>query len=517
MQRIKVLIFAASPPGTDSLDLDREFREIEEEVRRATFREAVELILVPGARPVDLLRKLNESQPQVVHFSSHGTPAELMLESGEDPGDFEEALAVIRRSGVARDMVHATPGTTTDAAGQPGDPESRIRCVGKTALAYVLRACDQGNLRLIVLNACRSRIDAEQLSHVVDCVVTMSREISDRAAAKFAASFYGALAYGRSVQKAFDQGVARLTVECIAEADTPELVVRAGVDASRLILIEDGTHGEVPARQVAEPQAPFIVPYPRNSDFVGRDEALLQLHRKLSGPGPVGIRPAGLTGMGGIGKTQLAVEYVHRYRDEYPDGIFWIDAAGPLSEGFSKMATDHRLGWAGGDAPRDDQIRAAFRGLSRRTRGLLVLDNVPDPAVLAASVVPGQLLRTFTDHDARITSVAIAPDGRHALSGSLDDSALVVWDLVGGRLLESLRGHEHWISSVALAPDGRWAITGCGDCTVGFWDLEAGRLVQSASGHEAPVTAVATAPDGQRVVSGAADCKLKVWNRVAAQ
>ncbi len=390
METIKVLVFAASPRGTDPLDLDREFREIEEEVRRATFREAVELILVPGARPVDLLRKLNEIRPQVVHFSSHGNPAELVLESGEDTNDFERVLALVQRSHLERDMALARPGKTTDAGGQPSNLEIGVQRVGKSALARVLRACDQGNLRLVVLNACQSRAQADELSHVVDCVVSMNREISDRAAAKFAASFYGALAFGRSVQNAFDQGVARLTVECITEADTPELIVRASADASRLILIRDGHPGDEPVTPVTEPQAPFIVPFPRNREFVGREEDLLHLHRSLSGSGlhPVGIRPAGLTGMGGIGKTQLAIEYVFRYRDGYPDGIFWIDAAGPLSEGFSRLATDHRLGWAGSDWPRDQQIRAAFGELSRRTRGLLILDNLPDPAVLAASVVP---------------------------------------------------------------------------------------------------------------------------------
>ena len=90
------------------------------------------------------------------------------------------------------------------------------------------------------------------------------------------------------------------------------------------------------------------MPFPRNGEFVGRDGDLKRLHASLSGPGsgPVGIRPAGLTGMGGIGKTQLVVEYVYRHRDDYPDGIFWIDAAGPLVEGFARLATDHRLKWA---------------------------------------------------------------------------------------------------------------------------------------------------------------------------
>ncbi len=68
MEKIKVFCFAANPRGTQPLDLPREFREIGEEVRLGPFRSAIELILVPGTRPVDLLGKLNENQPQVVHY-----------------------------------------------------------------------------------------------------------------------------------------------------------------------------------------------------------------------------------------------------------------------------------------------------------------------------------------------------------------------------------------------------------------------------------------------------------------
>ena len=55
----------------------------------------------------------------------------------------------------------------------------------------VLRSCNEGNLRLVVLNACNTRPQAEALTEVVDCVVSMNRTITDRAAIKFAASFYG--------------------------------------------------------------------------------------------------------------------------------------------------------------------------------------------------------------------------------------------------------------------------------------------------------------------------------------
>ncbi|KAA3665083.1 MAG: ATP-binding protein, partial [Chloroflexi bacterium] len=85
----------------------------------------------------------------------------------------------------------------------------------------------------------------------------------------------------------------------------------------------------------------FTVPFPRNTYFVGREAELDALHNALTanGQGQVGINPAGLTGMGGIGKTQLAVEYCYRAlaAAHFPDGIFWLNAAFPLREEFSKL------------------------------------------------------------------------------------------------------------------------------------------------------------------------------------
>jgi WD40 repeat protein len=399
--KIKVVLFAANPRGTAPLDLSREFREIDEEVGRGSYRSAIELILVPGTRPVDLLRKLNENQPQVVHFSSHGNPDEIILESGEHEAEDSGSFIPGTRSADERDMTKVRPEEIEVVGFGQGEPQ----VVSKSALVNVLRSCNEGNLRLVVLNACSTRRQAEALTEIVDFVVSMNRTITDRAAIMFAASFYGALAFGRSVQKAFEQGLARLSAEGIAEVDAPELLVRAGVDAADVVLV-----GSAPRMDSAPaPEAPFIVPFPRNVEFVGRDSDLTRLHAQLSGPGagPVGIRPAGLTGMGGIGKTQLVVEYVYRHRDDYPDGVFWTDAAGPLDEGFARLATDHRLKWAEIDQPRDEQIQAAFKAMNSRPSALLVLDNLPEPAALAGSLSPGctpedlrcRLLFTTRRHD----------------------------------------------------------------------------------------------------------------------
>ena len=95
--------------------------------------------------------------------------------------------------------------------------------------------------------------------------------------------------------------------------------------------------------------------------------------------------------MGGIGKTQLAVEYVYRYRDAYPDGVFWVNAAEPLAQGLAQIAT--RLRPEVQDRPLDQQLRTAFDELRNRKGSLLVLDNLDDPAKLISPLSAGESLQ----------------------------------------------------------------------------------------------------------------------------
>ena len=65
----------------------------------------------------------------------------------------------------------------------------------------------------------------------------MKRAIGDNAAITFAASFYRAIGFGRTIQQAFDQGKTALMLEGIPEQDTPELLVRPGVDPNAIFLV----------------------------------------------------------------------------------------------------------------------------------------------------------------------------------------------------------------------------------------------------------------------------------------
>ena len=150
-----------------------------------------------AVRPDDLLQFLNEYRPHVVHFSGHGSPSEELI--------------------LCNQMGQAKP-------------------VSKAALRKLFTAL-KDNVRLVVLNACYSRPQAEAIVEVIDCAIGMSRAIGDDAAIVFAASFYRALGFGRSVKEALEQGRAALLLEGIPEENTPELLVKQGVDAARVFVV----------------------------------------------------------------------------------------------------------------------------------------------------------------------------------------------------------------------------------------------------------------------------------------
>jgi hypothetical protein len=66
----------------------------------------------------------------------------------------------------------------------------------------------------------------------------MNRAIGDEAAIVFAAAFYQGIGFGRSAKEAFESGKTALMLEGMPEEKTPELLMRRGVDAEAIFLIE---------------------------------------------------------------------------------------------------------------------------------------------------------------------------------------------------------------------------------------------------------------------------------------
>jgi CheY-like chemotaxis protein len=181
---VKILFLSANPKGTAQLRLDEEVRAIDQALMQTEFRDRFIIRQHWALRAFDLQSYLLRHKPDIVHFSGHGSPAsEIILEDNSGKS-------------------------------QPLSPRALRQ----------LFAVLKDNIRCVVLNACFSEQQAQGIAEHIDCVIGMSRAISDPAAAGFAAAFYQALGYGRDVKTAFDLGCIQIDAEGLGEANTPKLL-----------------------------------------------------------------------------------------------------------------------------------------------------------------------------------------------------------------------------------------------------------------------------------------------------
>ena len=140
----------------------------------------------------------------------------------------------------------------------------------------------------------------------------------------------------------------------------------------------------------------------RNKNFTGRLEILGQLRQGVSSA-VTAVLPHALQGMGGVGKTAVAIEYAHMFRAEY-ELVWWIPADQPALVRSSLAALADLIGLESASAAGIETAASAVLNALRRgdpySRWLLIFDNADQPEDINDIIPrgPGDVLITSRNH-----------------------------------------------------------------------------------------------------------------------
>ncbi|PCC74671.1 SAVED domain-containing protein [Nannocystis exedens] len=187
--RPRILILSASPQNEAAVDLQTELRLIEETL--TTVRNRCDIINLLGFRGRDLAAELQRSSPDVVHVLCHGTDKSGLV--AVHPGTLKAAEIISREVVEAFEHAELPP-------------------------------------RVVILHACHSAATAEALTRHVDTAIGVARAIAQKSAAEFTREFYGALAAGYDVRRAYDRAKLHLGMEATPGVEDIEAFYAAGGD-----------------------------------------------------------------------------------------------------------------------------------------------------------------------------------------------------------------------------------------------------------------------------------------------
>jgi hypothetical protein len=204
-----ILILAANPQGTKPLRLDEEVREIDAGLQRAKQRDQFVLEQKWAVRPRDIQRAMLDTNPQIVHFSGHGTGDEGLV--------FEDEIG-------------------------------SAKLVDGEALAGLFELFAE-QVECVVLNGCYSEVQALAIAQYVNYVIGMKKAIGDKAAIEFAVGFYDALGSGKPVEFAYKFGCAAIRLAGIPEQLTPTLKKKPNIDEKAIKI-------NLPQEQLSVPNEP---------------------------------------------------------------------------------------------------------------------------------------------------------------------------------------------------------------------------------------------------------------------
>ncbi len=128
-----------------------------------------------------------------------------------------------------------------------------------------------------------------------------------------------------------------------------------------------------------DPRKPyFSVPYRQKGDqVIGRESALQAVRHQLTKGHSTAIgQTASFRGLGGLGKTQLAVEYAYLYKDDYPNGVFWLNADQDIDAQLTDLA--EKASWIAPQSEHKYKLEIAQQRLRSYSDCLIIFDNLED-------------------------------------------------------------------------------------------------------------------------------------------
>jgi YARHG domain/CHAT domain len=193
---MKILILASNP--RNDLDLNQEIRDLKDVIDTSRNRQEFEVEDALAVRVDDLQELLLKHQPQIVHFCGHGGGQTGLVFEGRNGG--EQWV----RTEALRDLFRLF--------------SSKVGCV--------------------LLNACYSEEQANEIVNHIDYVIGMNQAIRDDAAIAFAKGFYRALGYNCSIEEAYEFGCNAIQLEISGSSVSRDAVVERKLNAANMVTSE---------------------------------------------------------------------------------------------------------------------------------------------------------------------------------------------------------------------------------------------------------------------------------------
>lgn len=217
MSTINILFLSAVPAGAPPLELDREYRAIEDALEASPNASRFRLFRYARVQRPELEHTLTTFQPQIIHFSGHGTKTGSLL-------------------------IEAFGGQRWE--------------LDRDTIRTILKAYGQ-SVKMAVLNACHSEVTANTLRESVAYVVGNSTAVFDEAAIIFAQTLYTALFQNESLHQSFRDALKAVEARDAQSGLTPQLLTTpASPDPRGVKPLEHWLSGRLnaaPARGLPDP------------------------------------------------------------------------------------------------------------------------------------------------------------------------------------------------------------------------------------------------------------------------